>query len=427
MANFLNPMAGLLSPDEQSAVQGNSLLQLGGNLLAGSGWQPHPVTFGSILGQAALPALQAQQQMTGQMLHGKVMKTQLEQSNMALEIAKRNQAINEAIMQPYLQQLGMAPTPPQYVPGNGMPPYAPQAPQAGPSVAGDAPQVSPYLVAGWGTGNPVLTGIGQIQQKNMEPRTVGNNLVQKGPDGQFHLAPGFMDVIRQTNYAGSPAEDLAAAQYHDKTGNYPPGYVTPELRGQPASPNAAPSPAPRPVPGISPEQQRAIAAKRAEDQPKDLNSMEDIFSKSDAAIDAAKAVLKEPGLNMATGKTYLLGKVPGTQAYDAAQKLEVLKSQVMLSVLQSFRAASANGSSGFGQLSNTEGDTLRNSIANLNAAQTLPALKSALNNVVNSMQASKDRMRRGYKRLYGEEPQIKEYHTNPSAPDSSGIKFLGFE
>lgn len=93
LTSLMNPMAGLLSPEEGQAVMGNGLLNLSGNLLSGSGWQPHPVSFGSVLGQSALPALQAQQQMTGQFLQMKHLKNQLELEQMMLPF--KQQAIQE--------------------------------------------------------------------------------------------------------------------------------------------------------------------------------------------------------------------------------------------------------------------------------------------------------------------------------------------
>jgi len=93
-------------------------------------------------------------------------------------------------------------------------------------------------------------------------------------------------------------------------------------------------------------------------------------------------------------------------------KLETLRSQIMLGTLQQLKQASANGSAGFGQLSNYEGDTLRNSFAPLYQAQSVEALRQALRTVINTTEGSKERLKRGFTRLYGQEPQIKSYHTN---------------
>jgi len=63
-------------------------------------------------------------------------------------------------------------------------------------------------------------------------------------------------------------------------------------------------------------------------------------------------------------------------------------------------------------LSNYEGDTLRYSQAPLQQAQTIGALRDALKTVIQTGEGSKDRLKRGFTRLYGQEPQIKSYHTN---------------
>lgn len=238
------------------------------------------------------------------------------------------------------------------------------------------------------------------------------------PQG-IQVAPGYPQARTQLNFVPSPEMIEKDAVFYEKTGRhlYPGmGQPTPSTPGQPSR-----APATGYAPPISPEQQRAIATKRVEEQPKDLTSLEDIHAKADQAIDAAKSVLQAPGLNWASGKTWWMGSIPGTSAYNATQKLETLKSQIMLSVLQSFRSASSTGSSGFGQLSNVEGETLRNSIANLNRAQTTDELKNSLQNIISTLEGSKERMRRGYTRLYGEEPVIKTYHTNPSTQRTKTI------
>ena len=164
---------------------------------------------------------------------------------------------------------------------------------------------------------------------------------------------------------------------------------------------------------LSPKDRQELIAKRTAEMPKDLTSMEDMIAKTDATTDQAKAILNHPGLSAATGmEGVVAGRIPGTKAFDAAKLIDTLRNEVMLSQLQAFRAASANGSSGFGQLSNAEGETLRNAITNLDRAQSETQFKQALNSVIKTNEAIKDRMRNGYQRLYGEQPKVNEYHTN---------------
>ena len=62
----------------------------------------------------------------------------------------------------------------------------------------------------------------------------------------------------------------------------------------------------------------------------------------------------------------LLGKVPKTKEYAVHQNIGVLKNKIMLEAMEALKQASPNGATGLGQLSEHEGDTLRNSIASLN-------------------------------------------------------------
>lgn len=466
--SMLNPYAGILSPEENQAAMGQGILSLASGLLAGSGWSPHPTTFGSILGQAMPPAMQAQQQFSGQLLNAKMTKLKLDQATQ-----------QQAIWSDILRQAGIGqpqnvspqsvqpPSPvsstippmiaqPPPIPSQGM--TQPVSPASGYTnmMPGSSPSalrsIPPIMLGGaFAKGPEGLLDVGKELNK-FNDFVIGRdgNIYARDPNNPAALipAPGAAAAKVTSNYLPSPELDLKDAEYFDKTGRHLPGYtpgvgyggtslnkpnINPNVPTPSVSPQSNMSSLEQTISAtipknISPAQRREILATKMKENPKDLTALEDIQAKADQAIDAAKAVLTSPGLKTATGKLWWLGQIPvGSDAYDSAQKLNTLKGQIMLSVLQSFRSASANGSSGFGQLSNAEGETLRNSVVNLERAQSTPEVKRALQNVIETLNASKDRTNRGYQRLYGMKPDIKTYHTNPSVPENNNIKFLGFE
>lgn len=73
-----------------------------------------------------------------------------------------------------------------------------------------------------------------------------------------------------------------------------------------------------------------------------------------------------------------LALIPGTDAHDFRAMLDTLKSQQFLQQLDALKTTSANGSSGLGALSNSEGDRLANAIANLDPNQSQAQLKTQL-------------------------------------------------
>ena len=58
----------------------------------------------------------------------------------------------------------------------------------------------------------------------------------------------------------------------------------------------------------------------------------------DQAIEQANAVLNHPGLSLGTGWTSASASIPGTPMYDAARKLDTLKGQIMLGLLQKMKS-----------------------------------------------------------------------------------------
>lgn len=132
----------------------------------------------------------------------------------------------------------------------------------------------------------------------------------------------------------------------------------------------------------------------------------------------AGELLDHPGLPANTGWSGALGvpKIPGSTAHDAQVKLESLKSKLLVEILSDLKKSSGNGSSGFGSLSNPEGETLRTYIQNLDNAQSLPAMKKALGDLREYAAGAKQRYAEKYANLY---PQ--QAPEQPAPPSQSGM------
>lgn len=172
----------------------------------------------------------------------------------------------------------------------------------------------------------------------------------------------------------------------------------PEARSQYAGPRVNLS-------GMSPKQRQEYTYKIETEKPKAYASYANLDENLKTMEDAATALENHPGIDWATGKTYLTGAVPGTEAYNFATDLETLKSKIMLNTMQSMRALSKNGSSGFGQLSNAEGEVLKNNIAALQRARTKPAVLASLKKIVEFTKRLRKNTRNAYEMTYGALPE----------------------
>lgn len=148
----------------------------------------------------------------------------------------------------------------------------------------------------------------------------------------------------------------------------------------------------REVPGmLKPEMTAAQAAKQALQQSKAEQTKADTVQSYNDSINAIDQVLTSPGAGMlGTFTGDVLGKIPHTDTADAEKKLDVIKNQVLLNTISKLKALSATGASGFGQLSNQEGEILKNSIANLTTAQSNKQLIESLNTIKSTLQRSRD-------------------------------------
>lgn len=151
-----------------------------------------------------------------------------------------------------------------------------------------------------------------------------------------------------------------------------------------SKPVAQPAGQPKVVPGPVPFAggKEAVKSQQEAELYKSFDSKMDAMDKyiqndilGNPAIDSALSV---PGL--------LKGRIPKTPEYGVFQNIGVLKNQIMLNAMEALKQASPNGATGFGQLSEREGDTLRNSIASINENMSAADFKAAMSKVRSEIQ-----------------------------------------
>lgn len=115
---------------------------------------------------------------------------------------------------------------------------------------------------------------------------------------------------------------------------------------------------------------QAEAAKASKDASKGVSPEERARANQLSAtdiVDQIASVRRIIGEGGTTGVTGALGRlVPGTRANDLSALIEGLKGSVLLKELAKLKEQSANGASGFGSLTEREGDRIAGSIAALN-------------------------------------------------------------
>lgn len=128
-----------------------------------------------------------------------------------------------------------------------------------------------------------------------------------------------------------------------------------------------------------------------------------------AQLNVAAAKLRDnPGLDHITGPYSLLPDaarmVIDPQGMNAKADLNAIGSKILLNTITSLKALSENGSTGFGQLSNVEGEHLKNSVGSLNQAQTTDQMKERLGLVIDNSNKLIDRATSVYEQAHNKSP-----------------------
>jgi soluble lytic murein transglycosylase-like protein len=140
-------------------------------------------------------------------------------------------------------------------------------------------------------------------------------------------------------------------------------------------------------------------------QATDFGQVQGVLDQSAALSSAAASLRQNPGLDNITGRYSVLPdqvrKMVDPEGMNAKADLDALGSKILLSTITALKALSQNGSTGFGQLSNIEGEHLINSVASLKTAQTTKQIKERLTTVIKSSNAVMDRAVAVFEQTYG--------------------------
>ena len=94
-------------------------------------------------------------------------------------------------------------------------------------------------------------------------------------------------------------------------------------------------------------------------------------------LDNAAILLQHPGRTAATGKTALLGSIPGTDAYDFSKRLDSFKAQTFIPMVSALK--------GMGALSDAEGKKLSESVGALDRSMSEEAFAQSLQQIMDSL------------------------------------------
>lgn len=126
---------------------------------------------------------------------------------------------------------------------------------------------------------------------------------------------------------------------------------------------------------LSLDKQADIAAKRQ----KAAQARDSSVATMNDSIRGIDALIASPGFaSLGTFIGDIATHIPHTDAADAKAQLDTVGNRSVLDTLSALKSLSATGASGFGALSEKEGDILRNAAANLNTSQKNDALKRNL-------------------------------------------------
>lgn len=154
---------------------------------------------------------------------------------------------------------------------------------------------------------------------------------------------------------------------------------------------------------VTDQRNAAFADKRRKAQA----AQADTVASYDDSIGAINTLLGSPGLpHLGTIQGDVETHIPlvRNDAKDAQAQLDTIKNRVLLDTIAKLKALSATGASGFGALSNQEGEILKNSIASLAGAQSNAQIVTNLRKIKTVLERSRDNLRGQAVNVEGEAP-----------------------
>ncbi|NBN88179.1 MAG: hypothetical protein EBV32_03715 [Proteobacteria bacterium] len=129
--------------------------------------------------------------------------------------------------------------------------------------------------------------------------------------------------------------------------------------------------------GKTPYTPRTLAQETAEAAKVQANAQREIDTQS--ALDNIGELIAHPGRKLATGASSFASKVPGTDAYDFAAKLDTFKAQTFVPMVSALK--------GMGALSDAEGKKLQAAVGALDPSMSEEAFVNELNKVATTLVA----------------------------------------
>lgn len=182
--------------------------------------------------------------------------------------------------------------------------------------------------------------------------------------------------------------------------------VPPEVKGVPQQPPVQGKPITPfspPTRGMSPKQERELAAEREAARPQQTQAANSSIGALNDSIAEVDRLLNQPGLPNITGP--IAGRTPNLtgKATDAQANLDTLQSQIGVRVLTAMREASKTGGA-VGNVTEKEWPILQNQFGALQQPQTTGEFKKNLATVRATLERTKNSINQAYKMMYGEGP-----------------------
>ena len=198
------------------------------------------------------------------------------------------------------------------------------------------------------------------------------NVKENKPMMKFSSVKALQDKYPGTQYDYNFLENPDGSVSVDKISPRAPvaGQIEPGYEPDPTQAGAI-----RPIQGSS-------AWQKAQDEKQNKqDSVRILKDRASTITNTVDEVLpKVNGLTSGFGGT-VLSKIPATESNDVRKTIQTIKSALSVEQLQQMRAASKNGASGFGQLSERELGVIETSIANLDQDQSPEQLAKNLNKI----------------------------------------------
>ena len=205
----------------------------------------------------------------------------------------------------------------------------------------------------------------------------------------------------------------------------PDGITVPAVPASPGISGVKVTPTPRAPVDEGAKLEARNRAKLNAEKPKALGSFKNTLREFDNMIKAAQSIKDDEALPSSTGLAAGRMKLSeGQRRVDA--NLETLKAKTLLNVLASMKELSKTGASGFGQLSEIEGENLRNSISSLIRTQGTEDFKKSLDRFIAEMEAKKIDLQDTFATIYGDIGNAPGSSVAPSA-DSGKFKIISVE